>query len=145
MFLWLLVVTMDTLPIELVTIIATDTFELFTTLLRVNTIGQRLCAEYPQLVAKEKFICEVKEFGYKHTYLNNQLHSFNDQPAIVYTNHQKWYRYGELHRGNDLPAIIYKNGRKCWFWNGQRHRGGNLPAVEDKHAKEWHIHGKFIY
>ena len=45
---------MDTLPIELVTIIAVNSFDLFTTLLRVSTIGNRLCEQYPQMYAKKK-------------------------------------------------------------------------------------------
>ena len=136
---------MDTLPIELVTIIAVDSFELFTTLLRVSTIGNRLCEQYPQLVAKEKFIRMnvISLQGYIRSYLNGMEHSFNDQPAIEYPNIDKsWYRYGNRHRGNDLPAFISKNGYKSWHWNGKRHRDNNLPAIECPNGhKEWYIHG----
>ena len=135
---------MDTLPIELVTIIAVDTFELFVTLLRVNTIGQRLCAEYPQLVAKKKFINTfIDTFGTR-TYLNNKLHSFNDQPAVMFNSHgKKWYRHGKLHRRN-LPAVIYPSS-EYWYWNGLRHRDNDLPAFECTFGtKEWYVHGEFI-
>ena len=159
---------MDTLPIELVTIIAVDTFELFTTLLRVNTIGQRLCAEYPQLIAKGKFMMTITDTDSNiFTYLNKKLHSFGDQPAVInvtnytvrYNNfhnnthrvfaiytkeirqkYNAWYRYGKLHRDNDLPAIIHTNGSKEWYQNGLSHRN-NLPAVEYASGeKEWYKH-----
>ena len=135
---------MDALPIELVTIIACDDFELFTTLLRVNTIGQRLCEQYPQLIAKEKFICAVNKFDYKCTYLNGRLHSLDDQPAVEFTSGDKeWYRYGKKHRGGDLPAFKYINGAKKWYWNGYKHRENDLPAVVRAWGdKEWFWHGK---
>ena len=135
---------MDTLPIELVTIIAVDTFELFTTLLHVPTIGQRLCAEYPQLIAREKFIrVVVDNFEHKYTYLNNKLHSFNDQPAIVGNAGLSWYKYDLLHRGNDLPAFIGKDSYNSWYLNGMRHRENDLPAIVHKNNdKEWYQNGK---
>ena len=137
---------MDTLPIELLTVIATDTFELFTILLRVHTIGNRLCEEYPQRVVREKFISvDINEYGTTRTYLNDKLHSFNDQPAIVCASGDKhWYWYGQRHR-KDLPACVSANGYKSWYWYGQRHRSYNLPAVVFVDGrKEWYIHGEFI-
>jgi hypothetical protein len=122
---------MDTIPVELVTIIATDSFELFTTLLQVPTIGQRLCEWYPQMTARGKFITYKIDSGCKKSYLNNRLHSFNDQPAIEDVNGNKgWCLYGKLHRDNDQPAIECVNGDKGWYWNGQQHRENDLPAVE---------------
>ena len=136
---------MDTLPIELVTIIACDNFKLFTSLLRVNTIGQRLCADYPQLIARNKFISSnINNFGSKATYLNGKLHSFNDQPAVEYTSGDKfWYRYGKIHREYDLPAIVYTSGDKSWYWNGKRHRD-DAPALMWDCATQWYEHGKHI-
>ena len=136
---------MDALPIELVTLIATDTFELFTILLLVPTIGLRLCAEYPQMYAKGKFISNyVNKNGSIYTYLNDKLHSFNDQPAFIRANGDKfWHKYGQIHRGGDKPAIVYVDGRRCWFWRNERHRENNLPAIEDGY-KSWYIHGKLI-
>ena len=136
---------MDTLPIELVTMIACDTFELFTTLLRVNTIGQRLCEEYPQMIAGSKFISgNIDINGSISTYLNGKLHSVDDHPAFVCPNNDKfWYRYGELHRGNDLPAIEYASGSKSWYWNGERHRD-NAPAIMWADVVRWYDHGRLI-
>ena len=133
---------MDTLPIELVTIIAVDSFELFTTLLRVATIGNRLCEQYPQQIAKEKFISYLDASHIKFIFLNGRLHSFNEQPAVVKANGTiKWYRYGNLHRENDLPAAIYSYYKE-WYWRGQLHRENDLPAVEYSFTgKEWYQHG----
>ena len=133
---------MDTLPIELVTLIATDTFELFTTLLRVSTIGNRLCEQYPQLIAKEKFIVVITDNEKTITYLNGKLHSLNDQPAIVDSNGNKlWYKYGKLHR-RDLPAAEYTNGDKEWYWHDELHRDCDLPAVIRANDSFWYWHGK---
>ena len=131
---------MDTLPVELVTIIAIDSFELFTTLLRINTIGQRLCEPYPQQIAKGKFITNSKT----KTYLNGRLHSFNDQPAVEHTDGSKyWYKYGNCHRGNDLPAVENANGTKYWYWNGYRHRCDQPAVVYANGTKEWCCYGRY--
>ena len=140
---------MDSLPIELVTIIAVDSFKLFTTLLLVPTIGNRLCADYPQLIAREKFISIVTKEEMTSVYLNNELHSFNDQPAIVrlYNNgrsEKSWCKYGKLHR-RDRPAFIGEDGYKSWFWNGKRHRDNDKPAIVYANGnKSWYRNGKYI-
>jgi hypothetical protein len=127
-----------------VTIIATDTFELFTTLLHVPTIGNRLCEQYPQLIAKEKFFCinVITSDGCINSYLNSVKHSFNDQPASKHKDGYKyWYRYGEMHR-KDLPAFKSKDGYKSWYWNGERHRENDLPAIVWPNGKkEWYHRG----
>ena len=158
---------MDIIPVELLTLIATDTFDIFVTLLRVPVIGTRLCEWYPQLIARGRFISIVETNNGKFTYLNNQLHSFNDRPAVEYASGKKqWYKYGQLHRrdlhavewvggtkdwywndkqhrGDDLPATIYTNGSKEWYWHGEPHRENDQPAVIYANGtKQWHWHGK---
>jgi hypothetical protein len=50
----------------------------------------------------------------------NQLHSFNDKPAIVFANgDQYWYQNGLRHRDNDKPAVVYANGIQYWYKNGK--------------------------
>jgi hypothetical protein len=102
--------------------IAVDSFDLFTMLLRVPSIGNRLCEQYPQLIAKEKFMTAIDIDNIIRTYLNGKLHSFNDQPAVEFA-----------------------NGYKFWYWNGKRHRR-ELPAIEcaTSGIKEWYKRGKFI-
>ena len=110
---------MDALPIELVTVIAVDSFDLFTTLLLVPTIGQRLCEQYPQLVAREKFIekCYNPAMDRSCTYINGWTHSVDGLPAFVDSGCKKWYRNGKLHRIN-LPAVEHADGIKEWWING---------------------------
>ena len=139
---------MDSLPIELVTIIACDSFELFTTLLHVPTIGNRLCEQYPQMIARSKFI-SIWSGGYvTRTYLNGRLHSIDDQPAIINIHEcvcNYWYKYGKKHRGGDLPAYVNTDGSKAYYWNGLYHRDDNLPAIEFANGeKAWFIHGEYV-
>jgi hypothetical protein len=136
---------MDMISVELLTLIATDNFNIFITLLQVPTIGQRLCEWYPQMTARGKFITYKNNSGCKKSYLNNRLHSFNNQPAVEYatSGDKKWYWNGKLHR-RDLPAVECVNGDKCWYWNGERHRENDLPAIEyaTSGSKCWYWHGK---
>jgi hypothetical protein len=99
---------------------------------------------------------------------NNQLHSFNDEPALIKKNGEKWwYKNGVVHRDNDMPAIEYvkniveKNNKnlnqieykttvKNWYINGWLHRDNDKPAIEfeiewtdktNKREWQWFIHG----
>lgn len=57
-----------------------------------------------------------------HTYsgIDKQLHSIDDQPAVVYADGTRWwYRDGKIHRDNG-PAIIHANGVQEWWQNNQR-------------------------
>ena len=153
---------MNIIPVELLTMIATSDFNTFMSLLRVPTIGNRLCEQYPQLIAKERFVRIVITAGGKtKTYLGGKLHSFSDQPAVkstsisrwywhgekhrggdlpavVYPTDDKfWYRYDKLHRDGDLPAIVYCSGNKHWYWNDERHRGYDKPAIEWSNGDKW--------
>jgi len=95
------------------------------------------------------------------------LHSFNDNPAIVWYDGSKfWYKEGELHRLNG-PSVEYRDGYKEWYENGKRHRldgpaieyvngtkywykedklhRSNGPAIEYNDGdKYWHYEGKKI-
>lgn len=46
-----------------------------------------------------------------------ELHSFNDEPAIIFTNGtKKWFIEGREGRmNNELPAIEFNNGSKIWI------------------------------
>ena len=45
---------------------------------------------------------------HNHTCKNGLLHSFDDKPAVVISDVEKWFKDGLIHRDNDLPAIINK-------------------------------------
>jgi hypothetical protein len=52
---------------------------------------------------------------------NGKLHSFNDEPAVIYNYGIKfWYQHGEFHRETDA-AIIYYSGRKEYYLNGKEY------------------------
>lgn len=53
---------------------------------------------------------------------------------------------GLLHSFNNLPAIEWTNGIKCWYKNGSFHREDNLPAIERPTGKNcWYKNGIFLY
>ena len=59
-----------------------------------------------------------------------QLHSYNDEPAIIDSDGTKyWYKNGKIHRDNDLPAAINNDGYMAWYINGKPHRDNDEPAV----------------
>lgn len=61
---------------------------------------------------------------------NDVLHSFNDEPAIIFADGTKcWYDNGLLHRGNDKPAIIYQNTTLEWYRYGKLHRDSELGTL----------------
>ena len=80
---------------------------------------------------KEKVIRTNKNHDTETGYLNEKgifiLHSFDDEPAIIFTNSgtKYWYKDGLVHRDNNLPAAIYaggsnslyKNDKHYWFIN----------------------------
>ena len=87
----------------------------------------------------------LDEYGdYRSYNKEGRLHSFNDQPSVIYSNDAKqWNRDGFIHRDNDKPAIIWTDGTKEWRKNGLLHRGNDKPAViyaDDK--KAWYVNNK---
>lgn len=75
---------------------------------------------------------------------NGRLHSYNDEPAVIYTNGDKiWYKDGKQHRDNDQPAVILVDGHKEWWVDGKRHRDNDQPAIIYKSGTQiWYKDGK---
>ena len=49
---------------------------------------------------------------------NGKLHSYNDDPAVVYNSGTKfWYQHGQLHRETDA-AVIHYYGNKYYYLSG---------------------------
>jgi hypothetical protein len=93
-----------------------------------------------------EYIIKVKihDNGKKETYnSNNQLHSFNDEPAIIYFDGTKyWYKDGKCHRDNDEPAYISSTGTKYWYKDGKFHRDNDEPAIISYDGtKRWYKDG----
>jgi len=50
----------------------------------------------------------------------NECHSFNDEPAIIYSNGTKvWYKEGKHHRENG-PTCEWFDGYKEWYYEGNK-------------------------
>jgi hypothetical protein len=72
------------------------------------------------LVKKLEPEYSIDKYGYKRSFNSEgQLHSFYDQPALIYTNGiMVWYKDGKEHRDNGLPAVTDADGHKEWWVNG---------------------------
>jgi hypothetical protein len=77
---------------------------------------------------------------------NRRLHSFNDQPAIIWRDGSKsWYKHGKLHRDNDQPANDWSDGTQVWYQYGNIHRDNDQPAIiYPCGTKQWYKHGTRI-
>jgi hypothetical protein len=54
-------------------------------------------------------------------YVNNLLHSINDEPAAIYSNGAKiWCKEGRWHRETG-PAWIYPDGRKFYLFEDKHY------------------------
>ena len=75
---------------------------------------------------------------------DGRLHSFDDEPAVVFTDgHMAWYRDGLKHRDDDEPAEVWGRGDKAWFQDGVPHRGGDKPAVVHPNGDmSWFLKGR---
>lgn len=87
--------------------------------------------------AGDMYNIEGYDVDTKLTLLNNQLHSFDDQPAIVWpSGTEHWYKHGKLHRDNDQPAIIWPNNSRHWY------RDGWAPAIIRSNCSQfWYVNG----
>ena len=63
---------------------------------------------------------KINSYGDKYWYnKNKELHSFNDQPAVInFDGSRYWYQNGKIHRLTG-PAVIYSNGIKAWYIDGK--------------------------
>jgi hypothetical protein len=88
---------------------------------------------------------QIRDYTASGTYLNGLLHSFNDEPAVIYADGstRKWYHNGLLHREN-MPAVIWFDGTHEWFTNDLLHREDGPAVMWANGIHEWYRHGKFI-
>ena len=74
----------------------------------------------------------VREFTkhFQTTRVNGLLHSFDDEPAMIFFENDAriWYKYGLVHRDNDQYAILCRTHVE-WRENDLRHRDNDKPAV----------------
>lgn len=94
------------------------------------------------------------EWDCEFTYLDPAfefLHSFNDEPAVIYSHGTiNYYKNGKLHRDGDEPAVIYSDGDMEYWKHDELHREEDKPArIYSDGSKEYcvfdteyYIHGK---
>ena len=118
---------MQSLPLELLDIIAAHDVKVYRALLLIPLFGRGL---NPQkiIVYKKIFTVTKTTNGWKEWSLNGKLHR-EDGPAVEWPDGTKsFWRHGKLHR-EDGPAVEYVNGDKAWYRDGERHRK-NGPVFE---------------
>jgi hypothetical protein len=113
---------MDTLPLEIIELIATQSSQLWFTLVQVfRSLADRASIMLPDLQNKFLFKTSNKFFSILYQLPNGVFHNF-EEPSIVSKDHTSlilhsgdsvWYWQGEIHRENDQPAIIYA-GHQEW-------------------------------
>jgi hypothetical protein len=85
--------------------------------------------------------------------VNGMIHRTDDNPAVIYTQHnglsvcEEWYEYGLLHRADDKPARITNNIQKEqiiwtnveWYDHGLLHRSDDKPAMIKHYVQKGEI------
>jgi hypothetical protein len=129
--------TLDILPVEILAIIFTDSYNVWCAAASNFRAAHN---EYVQTAAKRAFLltteCTIGTVSYivvdsdePDKLYSLLLHSVDDLPAVTCVNGAKyWYRFNKKHRDNDLPAVVLFNKSK-WYQNDKKHRD-NGPAVE---------------
>lgn len=100
--------------------------------------------EFVRLFALVEHIRSPMLYARVQTSMFGLIHSFNDEPAVVFNTGKKmWYHGGCIYRGNDEPAIIYENGTKIWYNKYNIiDRDNDEPAIiRHTGTKEWHKNG----
>ena len=81
-------------------------------------------------------------YNFTSSNLNYSLHSFENNPSVIYKNGTKeWHFHGHLDRMGK-PAVIYSNGDVEYWHFGKRHRKDG-PAVICGNKQYWFHHGEF--
>ncbi len=63
-------------------------------------------------------------------YLNEKLHRFGDNPAIIYDDGSlSYYKNSQVHRGNDKPASISMTLGTIVYWEYNKPHRKHNPAV----------------
>lgn len=83
----------------------------------------------------------IAQNGNECTLLNGELHSFNDEPAVIKKDIYVWYKYGYIHR-DKKPAYIKNKTIVKYYQYGKKHREDG-PAIYDKLGiKRWYFKDK---
>ena len=115
---------MNELPLDIryyiATLVAQISYKTYIRLLLIDARFRTFIWKNPKQVSLS-FKIMTYEDGMSTTTLFDRLHSFDDEPAIIYANGTRvWCDNNEYHRDNDKPAIIYANGTQEWWINNER-------------------------
>lgn len=70
------------------------------------------------------------------------LHSFDDNPALISSKQDVYYCNGKIHRDNGKPAKINKvNGMVSYYKNGALHNSNGPSIVHSNGKKEFFVNG----
>jgi len=90
------------------------------------------------MMNREKVIRTNKYYDTETGYLDDDgkfiTHSFNDEPAIIFTNSgtKMWCEDNKIHRDNNLPAVIRSNGYNSYYKNNKHYWFINNKEYHDK-------------
>ncbi len=97
-------------------------------------------------VSTRQVFNESGQLKRESTYRNNDLHSFQDQPAVVEILpatgcmlHQKWYSRNKIHRDNGPSAIFYSAEHCNVKVSEQYHQHGVLSRHDGPAMKNFYI------
>lgn len=128
---------MSFLPIELWSLIAADSIQVYSALVTVikGLSTRRSWEDYFTAV-------DVDDSGITTWSLRGKTHRGGDLPASIHKDGcQVWYKYGKIHRDGDKPAVVYPNGDSIWYRYGERHRDNDQPASISTLHCSWYQHG----
>lgn len=87
------------------------------------------------MINKNRIEVKVDEKGYTSTFLDGELHSFNDRPSLASADGSvmKWHKNGKVHREGDKPAVIRERIT-------QASANSNI-IIYHRIEREWHTEG----
>ena len=139
---------METLPPEVIELIAIDNHQTWLILVQVFKF---LSHKITQEELKKKFLQRrenYKRYIHKIIYClpDGTLHNYEEPciDGIDGISGKYWYYNGKLHRDNDQPAVMYNNGTQHWYQHGKQHRDNDQPASINNTGKWWYQRDKLI-
>lgn len=82
------------------------------------------------------------EDGSQFWFFFGKLHSYNDQPAVIFSDGRKeWWREGVRDRKHG-PAVILPDGTEEYYSDGSRHRQGGPAVISPDGTQLFYEYGK---
>jgi hypothetical protein len=100
--------------------------------------------EFIQLFTLVERLCDGTGYARVQTSIFGLIHSFNDEPAVVFDKGEKiWCYGGYIYRGDDKPAIIWCDGTRLWYnkYNINDRDNDKPSIVYSNGTKSWNKDG----